>query len=68
MGTGGGETTEMKVPAMGDSISDGTIVEWLKKEGDWVDADEIIASIETDKVRLLVCPESILWGRLSLSD
>lgn len=35
---------------MGDSISEGTVQEFLKKPGDFVQADEIIAVVETDKV------------------
>lgn len=35
---------------MGDSISEGTVHELLKKPGDYVQADEIIATVETDKV------------------
>ncbi|CAI5727377.1 unnamed protein product [Hyaloperonospora brassicae] len=38
------------VPSMGDSISEGTVVEWLKAPGDSVDADEVVVIIETDKV------------------
>jgi len=45
----GGEKT-IKVPGMGDSISEGTIQKWLKNVGDYVITDEIIVSIETDKV------------------
>ncbi|KAA0174928.1 hypothetical protein FNF27_03643 [Cafeteria roenbergensis] len=42
----------MDVPSMGDSISEGTLVEWMKAPGDWVDEDEVIAMIETDKVTI----------------
>ncbi|EGZ25131.1 hypothetical protein PHYSODRAFT_540021 [Phytophthora sojae] len=35
---------------MGDSISEGTVVEWLKAPGDFVDADEVVVVLETDKV------------------
>lgn len=38
------------VPGMGDSISEGVIEEFIKHPGDYVEADEIIARIETDKV------------------
>ncbi|KAE8979875.1 Dihydrolipoyllysine-residue succinyltransferase component of 2-oxoglutarate dehydrogenase complex [Phytophthora rubi] len=38
------------VPSMGDSISEGTVVEWLKAPGDFVEADEVVVVIETDKV------------------
>lgn len=37
---------------MGDSISEGTVHELLKKPGDYVQADEIIATVETDKVQV----------------
>ena len=38
------------MPQMGVSVAEGTIVEWKKQVGDWVQADEIIAAISTDKV------------------
>jgi 2-oxoglutarate dehydrogenase E2 component (dihydrolipoamide succinyltransferase) len=38
------------VPTMGDSISEGVIEEFVKNAGDFVEADEVIARIETDKV------------------
>ncbi len=41
---------EMVMPKMGESITDGTILKWLKKEGDEVEKDEIILEISTDKV------------------
>ena len=40
----------IKVPQMAESISEGTLKTWMKKVGDRVEADEEIASIETDKV------------------
>ncbi|GLC34383.1 hypothetical protein PLESTB_000734700 [Pleodorina starrii] len=43
---------EVKVPAMGESITEGTIATVLKKEGDPVKEDDIIAQIETDKVTI----------------
>lgn len=42
--------TEIKVPALGESVTEGTIAEWLKQPGDAVAADEPICSLETDKV------------------
>ena len=39
----------MKVPAIGESITEVTIAAWLKKDGDYVEMDEMIAEIETDK-------------------
>ena len=40
----------MNVPSMGDSITEGTMVEWLKDVGDYAAEDEVIAIVETDKV------------------
>lgn len=40
----------IKVPALGDSISEGVIEEFMKKPGDFVAQDDVIARIETDKV------------------
>jgi 2-oxoglutarate dehydrogenase E2 component (dihydrolipoamide succinyltransferase) len=42
--------TDVKIPTLGESISEATIAEWLKKPGDAVQQDEAIASLETDKV------------------
>ncbi|KPF64506.1 2-oxoglutarate dehydrogenase complex dihydrolipoyllysine-residue succinyltransferase [Porphyrobacter sp. AAP60] len=42
--------TEIKVPALGESVTEGTIAEWLKQPGEAVAADEAICSLETDKV------------------
>jgi 2-oxoglutarate dehydrogenase E2 component (dihydrolipoamide succinyltransferase) len=44
--------TEVKVPTLGESITEATLGTWLKKPGDPVAADEAIASLETDKVAL----------------
>ncbi|MFM7853583.1 MAG: 2-oxoglutarate dehydrogenase complex dihydrolipoyllysine-residue succinyltransferase [Flammeovirgaceae bacterium] len=44
-----GEIKEMKVPAVGESITEVTISTWLKKEGDFVKLDEVIAEVESDK-------------------
>jgi len=38
------------MPAMGDSVAEGTVLEWHKREGDTVEADETIVEISTDKV------------------
>ena len=46
--------TDVKVPALGESITEGTLAQWLKKPGDAVAADEPIASLETDKVSVEV--------------
>ncbi len=46
--------TEVKVPVLGESITEATLGEWLKQPGDAVAADEPIASLETDKVAVEV--------------
>src|SRR4051812_33210883 len=46
--------TEVKVPTLGESITEATLGRWLKKPGDPVKADEPIASLETDKVAVEV--------------
>ncbi|ETW08706.1 hypothetical protein H310_01232 [Aphanomyces invadans] len=43
-------SVDVPVPSMGDSISEGTVVEWVKNVGDHVDADDVVVVIETDKV------------------
>ena len=51
---GGGDLTDVTVPPMGESVTEGTLGEFLKKVGDKVSKDETIAEIETDKVALEV--------------
>jgi pyruvate dehydrogenase E2 component (dihydrolipoamide acetyltransferase) len=48
--TTGGPGTEVLMPQMGESITEGTITKWLKKIGDSVQRDEPIFEISTDKV------------------
>ncbi|MGD0197318.1 MAG: multifunctional oxoglutarate decarboxylase/oxoglutarate dehydrogenase thiamine pyrophosphate-binding subunit/dihydrolipoyllysine-residue succinyltransferase subunit [Solirubrobacteraceae bacterium] len=43
-------TLQVVMPKMGDSVAEGTVLEWRKAEGDPVDADETIVEISTDKV------------------
>jgi 2-oxoglutarate dehydrogenase E2 component (dihydrolipoamide succinyltransferase) len=40
---------EIKVPTVGESISEVTLVKWLKKEGEWVERDELICELESEK-------------------
>src|SRR3954453_8611504 len=40
----------VEMPKMGISVSEGTILEWRKRPGDWIEADETIADVTTDKV------------------
>jgi len=46
--------TDVKVPTLGESITEGTLAQWLKQPGEAVAADEPIASLETDKVSVEV--------------
>src|SRR6476620_5967142 len=43
-------TTQVTMPAMVESVTDGTVLTWLKQEGDHVEADETLVEISTDKV------------------
>jgi len=43
-------TIEVTLPAMGESVTEGTVLEWHKREGDAVAADEVLVEISTDKV------------------
>ena len=49
---------EIKSPTFPESVADGTIANWLKKEGETVNQDEVIVEIETDKVVLEVLAQS----------
>jgi pyruvate/2-oxoglutarate dehydrogenase complex dihydrolipoamide acyltransferase (E2) component len=53
---------DVTMPQMGVSVVEGTVVEWKKHPGDWIEADEIIASISTDKIDTDV--ESPATGRV----
>jgi 2-oxoglutarate dehydrogenase E2 component (dihydrolipoamide succinyltransferase) len=41
---------DVVMPKMGESLQEGTIIKWLKKEGETVERDEMILEISTDKV------------------
>src|SRR5260370_40377439 len=42
--------TAVKMPRLGESVAEGTVGSWLKNEGDWVERDESLAEIITDKI------------------
>jgi 2-oxoglutarate dehydrogenase E2 component (dihydrolipoamide succinyltransferase) len=46
----GGGGTAVKMPALGESVTEGTVTRWLKQVGDQVDADEPLLEVSTDKV------------------
>ncbi|MFG1608328.1 2-oxoglutarate dehydrogenase, E2 component, dihydrolipoamide succinyltransferase [Actinoplanes sp. NPDC049265] len=47
---GGGEGTPVKMPALGESVTEGTVTRWLKQVGDSVEVDEPLLEVSTDKV------------------
>lgn len=51
-------STEIRVPTLGESVSEATIAKWFKKPGDAVKADEPLLELETDKVTLEVTAPS----------
>src|SRR5579875_1707128 len=42
--------TPVKFPRLGESVAEGTVAAWLKREGDYVEKDEALAEVVTDKV------------------
>ena len=60
-------STEVKVPVLGESVSEATIGQWLKAPGEAVKADEPIASLETDKVAIEVMAPvaGVMGGQLA---
>ncbi|MEQ6167022.1 2-oxoglutarate dehydrogenase complex dihydrolipoyllysine-residue succinyltransferase [Ekhidna sp. MALMAid0563] len=59
-----GEVLEMKVPAVGESITEVTISNWAKGDGDFVELDEVIAEIESDKATFDLTAEA--QGKLQI--
>jgi pyruvate dehydrogenase E2 component (dihydrolipoyllysine-residue acetyltransferase) len=47
---GGGSSTPVTLPALGESVSEGTVTQWLKQVGDQVAVDEALLEVSTDKV------------------
>ncbi|WP_457207540.1 biotin/lipoyl-containing protein, partial [Nocardioides sp. P5_C9_2] len=48
--SGGGESTSVTLPALGESVTEGTVTRWLKQVGDDVAVDEPLLEVSTDKV------------------
>jgi 2-oxoglutarate dehydrogenase E2 component (dihydrolipoamide succinyltransferase) len=55
---------DVKIPELGESVSEATIVRWLKADGATVQADEVLLEIETEKAAMEVAAE--VGGRLSI--
>lgn len=49
--------TDIKVPTIGESISEVTLIKWMKKDGDYVERDEVIAELESEKATFEVNAE-----------
>ena len=49
-GSAGSEGQTVKMPALGESVTEGTVTRWLKAEGDTVEVDEPLLEVSTDKV------------------
>ena len=61
--------TEIRVPTLGESVSEATIGKWFKKPGDVVKADEPLVELETDKVTLEVnAPASGVLAEITAKD
>src|ERR1700730_12007940 len=61
--------TEIRVPALGESVTEATVGRWFKKAGEPVSADEPIVELETDKVTLEVnAPASGVLSELAAKD
>ncbi|MEO1255912.1 MAG: biotin/lipoyl-containing protein, partial [Bacteroidota bacterium] len=55
---------EMKVPSVGESITEVTVASWTKNDGDFVEMDEVICELESDKATFEVTAEAA--GKLSI--
>ena len=61
--------TEIRVPTLGESVSEATIGKWFKKPGDAVRKDEPLLELETDKVTLEVnAPEAGVLAEITAAD
>ncbi|MEC7184981.1 MAG: 2-oxoglutarate dehydrogenase complex dihydrolipoyllysine-residue succinyltransferase [Pseudomonadota bacterium] len=62
-------STEIRVPTLGESITEATVAQWYKKPGEAVSADEPLCELETDKVTIEVpAPSTGVMGDLAVED
>src|ERR1043165_1124346 len=62
---------EIKVPTIGESINEVTLIKWLKNDGDYVQRDEVIAELESEKATFEVNAEKagiLHWGQTKEGD
>src|SRR3954454_8531072 len=58
--------TEIRVPTLGESVTEATVARWLKQAGERVERDEPVVELETDKVSLEVpAPAAGVIGEIS---
>ncbi|MEL6796522.1 MAG: biotin/lipoyl-containing protein, partial [Planctomycetota bacterium] len=61
--------TDIVIPTIGESVTEGVIAAWLKQPGDWVDRDETVLELETDKVTMEIpAPAAGALGDHAFSD
>ena len=61
--------TDIRVPTLGESVTEATVGKWFKKAGDAVRADEVLAELETDKVTLEVnAPASGVLAEITVTE
>src|SRR5207245_11068166 len=61
--------TEIRVPTLGESVTEATIGKWFKKPGDAVAVDEPLVELETDKVTIEVpAPAAGVLGEIAAKD
>ncbi len=66
---GNGTMTEIRVPTLGESVTEATIGRWFKKAGDAVAVDEPLVELETDKVTIEVpAPSAGTLGEITAKD
>ena len=49
---------EIKIPAVGESITEAVIEEWLKNSGEYVEKEEVLVTLETDKASVEITAET----------
>ncbi|MEM1345441.1 MAG: 2-oxoglutarate dehydrogenase complex dihydrolipoyllysine-residue succinyltransferase [Pseudomonadota bacterium] len=60
---------EVRVPTLGESVTEATVATWFKQPGEAVAADETLAELETDKVSIeVVAPQAGVLGTLSVAE
>ncbi len=60
---------EIKIPEFGESIQEAQVSQWLKKEGDWVERDEAIVELETEKAsQEILAPQSGVLTKIVVAE